>query len=319
MNILLGANRVLKQNYLSFIPLKALKLPLRGLMRKFIKRYGPKSLITKRREPLTNGMIRALSSPPEGFNLGPLGKYASDSVSSQSWRAAITVAASSGFRKAELFQSNAETFYLTWNLIDWVISGVDDADPTDQQLLNLRSGDFAVVTPPPSKSDQFDTVWGVLPVYLPFGNESRNAAAALQQLTLAADSTFRSSSAANAVFIDNNKKALTCTAMASAIYHAMVTITGSQVTTKLYTWHSFRSYLATALYAARVKPATIQAMLRWQTEESLRTYMRLSRAEAAKHLNSAANAIVASINTTNVPLSEEFQLFVAMRQMVENI
>ena len=60
-------------------------------------------------------------------------------------------------------------------------------------------------------------------------------------------------------------------------------------------------------------------MLRWQTEEGLRAYMRLSRTEAAKHLNGAANAIAASVNTANVPLYEDFQLFVAMQQMVEDI
>ena len=107
--------------------------------------------------------------------------------------------------------------------------------------------------------------------------------------------------------------------MASAMYRAMVAITGNPNTAKLYTWHSRRSHLATALYAARVKPATIQAMLRWQTEESLRAYMRLSRNEAAKHLVSAAHATVASVNTSNVPLYEEFQLFVAMQRMVDQM
>lgn len=131
LNILLGANRVLKQNYMSFIPLNALKLPLKGLMRKFILQHWPVSLIPKRREPLTNGMIRALASLPEGVHLGPLGKHKADSLVDKPWRAAVSVASSSGFRKAEMFQSDAETFYLTWNLIDWIISGVGDADPTD--------------------------------------------------------------------------------------------------------------------------------------------------------------------------------------------
>ena len=108
--------------------------------------------------------------------------------------------------------------------------------------------------------------------------------------------------------------------MASAMHHAMVTVTGSTDAAKLYIWHSFRTYLATALYASgKVKPATIQAMLRWQTEESLRAYMRLSRNEAARHLESAANAIIASVNTKNVPVYEEFQIFVAMQQAVDEM
>ena len=60
-------------------------------------------------------------------------------------------------------------------------------------------------------------------------------------------------------------------------------------------------------------------MLRWQTEESLRAYMRLSRNEAARHLESAANAIIASVNTKDVPVYEQFQIFVAMQQAVDEM
>ena len=229
------------------------------------------------------------------------------------------MAASSGFRKAELFQSNAEAFFLTWNMIDWIIDGVGVPDPTDSQLNSLKQGDFAVVTPPPSKSDQFNSVRGALPVYMPYKKENRNAAASLKQLALGVGHSFRSGAHGNAVFVDNNKRPLTCSVMASAMYRAMVAITGNPNTAKLYTWHSCRSHLATALYAARVKPATIQAMLRWQTEESLRAYMRLSRNEAAKHLESTAHTTVASVNTANVPFYGEFQLFVAMQQMVDQM
>jgi hypothetical protein len=104
--------------------------------------------------------------------------------------------------------------------------------------------------------------------------------------------------------------------MASALHTAMLALTGCPTAAKLYTWHSPRSYLATALHAAGVKPLTIQAMLRSQTEESLRAYSRLSRYDAAKHLESAANAVVASVQTANVPVYEEFQLFLAMQSMV---
>ena len=54
VNILLGANRVVKQNYMSFIPLRVLKLPLKGPIRKFALQLGPVFLIPKRREPLTH-------------------------------------------------------------------------------------------------------------------------------------------------------------------------------------------------------------------------------------------------------------------------
>jgi hypothetical protein len=158
MNILLGANRVLKLHYLSFIPLRALKLPLRGLMRQFLKDFGPVSLIPKRREPMTNGMVRSLSALPPGFSLGPLGPHDPSSIVGKSWRAAVATLASSGFRKAEAFLSNSETHFLSWPLVNWFINGKGEAEPTDVQLQSMKPGDFAVITPPPSKSDQFNTV-----------------------------------------------------------------------------------------------------------------------------------------------------------------
>jgi hypothetical protein len=268
---------------------------------------------------MTNGMVRALASIPDGFMLGPLGAHDAGSITGRSWIAAVAVAVSSGFCKAEMFKSNEETFFLTWKLVSWIIAGVGVSDSSDEQLESLSSNDFSVIASPLNKSDQFNAVWGALPVYLPYKNDCRNAAAALKQLALGVEDSFRSSAASNAVFVNNDKKPLTCTLMSSALFQAMTTIAGNVQTAKLYTWHSFRSYLATALYAAGVKPATIHAMLRWQTEESLRAYMRLSRTEAAKHLEGAANAVVTSVNSANVPLYEEFQLFVAMQRMVDGI
>ena len=61
MNTLMGANRVLRQNFSASIPLGALKLPLKGIMRNFLQRFGPASLVPKRRELFPNGMIQSLA------------------------------------------------------------------------------------------------------------------------------------------------------------------------------------------------------------------------------------------------------------------
>ena len=114
MNILLGANRVLRSNYSSFIPLSNLKLPLKGHMKRFVQRFGPASLIPKRREPFTNGMICSLVALPEGTHLGSYGVMTVGSRQSKCWRAAVALATSTEFRKAELFRSNETTFFLHW-------------------------------------------------------------------------------------------------------------------------------------------------------------------------------------------------------------
>ena len=73
------------------------------------------------------------------------------------------------------------------------------------------------------------------------------------------------------------------------------------------------------LYQCKVKPATIQAMLRWQTEESLRTYCRLGVADYGSMLDRAAEASVAAVQTSNIPVHEQFQFYVAMNAMVEGL
>ena len=43
-----------------------------------------------------------------------------------------------------------------WCAIEWLNSVSEPHRPTVAQLRNLKVGDFAIVTPPPSKSDPFD-------------------------------------------------------------------------------------------------------------------------------------------------------------------
>ena len=50
---------------------------------------------------------------------------------------------------------------------------------------------------------------------------------------------------------------------------------------KCFTWHSFRSGLATHLHAAGVSDAQIMLMCRWMSVDSLHVYRRLGAAEHA--------------------------------------
>ena len=68
-----------------------------------------------------------------------------------------------------------------------------------------------------------------------------------------------------------------------------------------YSWHSARIYLACALLASGASSAQIQALCRWQTEDSLRVYARLNAARYHTLLASAASADVASVSTASLP------------------
>ena len=64
-------------------------------------------------------------------------------------------------------------------------------------------------------------------------------------------------------------------------------------------WHSFRMYLACALMACKHSGSTIKALLRWQSDESLRTHARLNTAECARLVQGALVAEAASGQTQN--------------------
>ena len=86
---------------------------------------------------------------------------------------------------------------------------------------------------------------------------------------------------------------------------------------KLFTWHSARIFLACALSAAKVDDNKIQMMLRWQTKESLRVYARMGMADYGALLERAGNANVSSVQTANLPLMEQFDLFLALHRALE--
>ena len=68
-----------------------------------------------------------------------------------------------------------------------------------------------------------------------------------------------------------------------------------------YSVHSFRIYLACALYAAGCPNDRIQAILRWKSEEALLIYARLNDSERTDWIQKARAAIVDSHVAAHLP------------------
>ena len=66
--------------------------------------------------------------------------------------------------------------------------------------------------------------------------------------------------------------------------------------------HSFRIYLACALYAAGCPNDRIQAILRWKSEEALLIYARLNDSERNDWINKAQAAAVDSTVAAHLPV-----------------
>ena len=110
-----------------------------------------------------------LISLPAGTPLGSQAQLDWGDLQGKCTRLAICMAAATGFKSVELFQSNNESYSLQLGNISWRIKGVDITSPVAAaQLLALSPGDFMVVTPVPSKVDQFNVPWGALPIYVAF-------------------------------------------------------------------------------------------------------------------------------------------------------
>jgi hypothetical protein len=56
--------------------------------------------------------------------------------------------------------------------------------PTAEDFRAMGPGDNVIITPPPSKADQWAMVWGASPIYLAWGPEPRNACRALAAMEL---------------------------------------------------------------------------------------------------------------------------------------
>ena len=309
VGILLGMQRVLRRNHIDVVPLRSLNLTVKGLMRDYVAVNGPTSLVPKRREPMTNGLIGSLVSLPAGTPLGCQGQLDWSDLQGKCTKLAICIAAVTGFRSVEMFQSNSESYFLQLANISWRIKGVDITSPvTAAQLQTLSPGDFMVVTPVPSKADQFNVAWGALPIYVAFKDTNRNAARAARDVLL------HSPSRSGPLIRGNDGKPLTQPFMKARL-HQMLKSLLPPAQLKHYTWHSFRSGLACMLLASNCKPATIQAMLRWRSEESLRAYARLNPNTYSSLLDRAERSCVASVQTSNLPLTEQFDLFLSLQQI----
>jgi hypothetical protein len=82
---------------------------------------------------------------------------------------------------------------------------------------------------------------------------------------------------------------------------AILTYLYGPLVAALYTFHSYRSGLATALHAAGVSDSMIQLICRWMCPESLHVYRRMGTREHERHITVASGMNVDVMQATNYP------------------
>ena len=85
------------------------------------------------------------------------------------------------------------------------------------------------------------------------------------------------------------------------LLHQVLTYRFGAAMASLYSWHSYRSGLCTALFAAKCPDATNQLICRWMCPESLHVYRRMGTAEHAQWIARAAAADVDVLQSGHAP------------------
>ena len=282
---------------------KVLKAAVAGLARSYLAYHGPMSLAPKRAEPMKFGMVRELYAIPSAgtVRIGSV-PWSDADHNVFIFRRLICVMMVTAFRLGEIVShSSGEIMYLTFESLTWVIGGVAISHPTAAQLASLRPGiDGARLAPPRSKPDQTGEIHCPFSVVLTFHpDDPINAAAALRDLELRVGSSV-ANRAATPLFCDASGEPYTHHFLHSLLRAALAHLYGEAVAS-LYSFHSFRSGLATALHAAGVDDAMIQLICRWMCPESLHVYRRMGVAEHESSVRKASRCHVDCTQSVNVP------------------
>ena len=279
---------------------KLLKAALAYLSRLYLAYYGPYSLAPHRAEPMKYSMALRMDAIPDGEAVGSISWHHNDHDVFM-FRCINRTLWPTGFRLAAVVRhTSGEIMYFTFESLTWSIGGAIVTKPTAAQLASLRPGkDFARLAPPREKPDQWAEIHYNFPAILMYFDEPGNAAAGLRDLELrvgcAADAR-----ATTPLFHDATGQPYTPAFLDRFLKTVLRHCFGDRAAS-IFTWHSYRAGLASALYAANVDDGTIQLICRWMCPESLHVYRRMGTARHATLVRSAMGARVDLIQTANVP------------------
>ena len=281
---------------------RSIKAALHGLMRQYLLYHGPHSLQPKRAEPMRFSMVQKINR---------MVRDGTHRIHGLIWREDNHLVfiflrlnlflMYTAFRLAEIVaHSSGEVMYVTRSDVHLNLGGVIIDDPTPAQLDAMRSGvDKVGVTPPRSKPDQWGEIHCPFPVYLTYYDEPENAARAI--LDIERRTPCRGAARQGTpLFADETGQPYTH-ARLDGLFNAVMAYVFSTAVASIYTFHSYRSGLATALFAANVPDGVIMLMCRWMCPESLHVYRRMTAAKHDEYLRRIPSVDVSGVQSVNVP------------------
>ena len=301
--------RIHKRYNIDMVSCSQLGAVLKGLTTAFILEHGAEALLPSRREPLGPDLLRLIIGGHSATRSGQaLASHVIDwdAPFFISLAAMFAVAGSTGFRKAEVALPSATTFddrRLSRASLLWRIDGTLHADPSAELLRSLVADrDFAVIKPPRSKADQDGTKFGALPIYLPYvPADTANAASWLQRLELRLPCHGQHRRLRPLFAEGPHSLSPMSHGTVDRFLGLLLRSVLPEAEAKKYSFHSFRVGFACALLAAGCPPATIQALARWRSVESLAIYARLNPSDYGDWVSKALLQRTDSTTTRRLP------------------
>ena len=202
---------------------------------------------------MTHQLICNMLRVESGTQIAPRFLWEWTTYAGRSFRTLIHFMAQTGMRKAEVTLPGGEQWgkkHISFANLKWFIKGEYTASPRADQLWLLTEGDYAVVTPPPSKSDPFGIRWGTKPIWLPYHPTAAiNAARALAEWEMLARVSGEQRCTTPLFWGLGAWGTPLKEAEAMKFFDGLLlaALKGDKEQVKLYTMHSFRSYLASAI------------------------------------------------------------------------
>ena len=303
----LALRRVFRLRSQELPPSSEVRETLRGLIRRYIRRFGIEDLRPKRVEPITPRIVRKV------VHLAQRGtaRLGSLTFSLANWVCFNVVAwmvinLSVGSRKGESTKLPGDTDGNDWFTRSSVSLGLGPrivTDPTEEQWRSMKEGDTVRLAPKGAKADPYGTCHGTEPIVLPYHNDELNAAKWIRDIELrwpchGADRKARP------LFCDESGAVFTDSRFGGLIKMALVLVLGT-ATAKAYSPHSWRVWLATAARVNGASDAMIQALGRWLNPDSVKLYARLTAGEYAMWIDKIMSVDhVDATRTTNFPVMD---------------
>ena len=280
---------------------KALVHATNGLSRLYIQYHGEHSLAPKRAEPMRFATVSKINAiPTDGRLIGPY-VWSDTNHKVFIFRRLNRFLIRTGFRLGEIVRhTSGEIMFLTRASAYWRIGGVWYRAPSEEQLRGMQPGrDGCSITPSRSKPDQWGEIHCPFTIFLVLSTHPEDACGAVRDIELQSPcaEAYRQNTP---LFGDEHGQPYSHGVLDPILRFSLTYLYGAQVAS-IFSWHSYRSGLASMLFAAGVPDAVIMLMCRWMCEASLHVYRRLGSSEHESNFRRAMTANVDAIQAPNVP------------------